>query len=38
VLQVRSVARDCLTKQLGSLTDAQMRAIVAGVALTIDYP
>ena len=38
VLQVRSVARERLTKTLGSLTDAQMRAIVAGVALTIDYP
>ena len=37
VLQVRSVALERLTKRLGVVTDDQLRLIVAGVALSIDY-
>jgi mRNA interferase MazF len=37
VLQVRSVALERLTKRLGVVTDDELRLVVAGVALSIDY-
>lgn len=37
VLQVRSVALERLTKRLGTVTGDQLRLIVGGVALSIDY-
>ncbi len=37
VLQVRSVALERLTKRLDTVTDDQLRLVVGGVALSIDY-